>query len=139
MMKHKPPKELEHWNQIGKPYKDQEIPDVAEFERMFKVWWSSLQPVSHVKNRCLLLATKEINWRKVNKAGPGGLVLVLLTLTWWKVACGGTSSIKWELVVEDVAAVLQQLPALPPIKEVRKHVSPDKPHPDSRPSKRISK
>ena len=136
--KNKAPKEVGIWNKFSQPSNDQEIKDIAEFGRVFDAWWFDLQPATHVKGGHLLPATDEINWRKINKAGKGGFVLVMLTLTWWRVACGETSS-EWDLAVGDIIEVLQQIWKLPPIKESCKCPMPDDTLPVSRPSKHVSK
>lgn len=92
-------KEVGIWNKLSQPCNNQEIKDITEFGRAFDVWWFNLQPAAHVKNGHLLPATDEINQRKINKVGKGGFVLVMLMLTWQRVACGETSS-EWDLAVE---------------------------------------
>ena len=138
VIKNKAPKEVGIWNTLGRLCNNQEIKDIAEFGRAFNEWWFDLQPAACVKDGHLLPATDEIDWRKINKAGKGGFVLVMLTLNWWRAACSETSS-EWDLAVGDVIEVLQQIWKLPSIKESHKHPMPDDTLPESRSSKHVSK
>ena len=110
--KNKALKEVGIWNKLSQPCNNQEIKDITEFGRAFDVWWFNLQPAAHVKSGHLLPATDEINQRKTNKVGKGGFVLVMLMLTWQRVACGETSS-EWDLAVGNVIEVLWQIRSCP--------------------------
>lgn len=101
MTKYKPPTQLAVWNQEGQPCTDQEIRDVVKFKKSFEVWWMELQPAAHTKGGCLQSVRDNIDWRKMNKAGRRGFVVVMLLLTWWRAACSKAKSDQWELMVNN--------------------------------------
>lgn len=127
------------WIKGGQQYKDQEVKDIADFQKRFEAWWFDLQPAARSKGGSLLPATSGIDWKKLNKAGKSGFVLVMLALTWWRAACGEISSARWEWAVSDVAEALRHVQKLPLITESRKRAVPDDPNPTSPPSKRVSR
>ena len=98
-----------------------------------------LQPAACTKGGCLQPVRDNINWRKMNKVGRRGFVVVMPLLTWWRVACSKAKSDQWELMVNNVAEVLEKVWKLPPITSSCKHVVSDDPVEDSRPSKRVKK
>ena len=91
------------WDKADQPCKDQAIKNIVQFMKAFNMWWLKLQPTTCVKGGSLLPATNPFDWKKMNKAG---FVLILLALTWWRVACGESGSIEWEVAVDDTAEVL---------------------------------
>ena len=90
--KHKPPKQLAIWIKEGQLCEDQEIKDIIKFGKCFEAWWMELQPAACMKGSHLQLVTDDINWRKMNKAGRRGFMVVMLLLTWWRAACSKTES-----------------------------------------------
>ena len=103
---HKLPKEVTLWDKADRLCEDQAIENIVQFMKAFNMWWLKLQPTAHVKGGSLLLAKNPFDWKKMNKAGKSGFVLILLVLTWWRAACGESGSAEWEVAVDDAAEVL---------------------------------
>lgn len=111
--------------QAGQPCEDQVIKDLADYKKSFDAWWFNLQPVACTKGSILQLAKDDFDWKKMNKAGKNGFVVVMLILTWWRAACDRSSTEEWERVLDHVTEVLGQVTKLPLITSTHKCHVPD--------------
>ena len=95
--------------------------DIDTFANQMREWWTSLMPGWRLPPAgCDTAETKwplrravpdDEPWLKVRKSGPGGIFLVLLGLSWWRLRSvhGQSSRREYASVVEDVAWVLKEV------------------------------
>lgn len=87
----------------ARPWTD--FPVGADFQEKCRAWWRELQPAGR------RIFDREIiqDWGSLNAAGPGGTMLLLIVLAWWRCDSGNESLANWEYYVEDVAWVLENM------------------------------
>lgn len=92
----------------ARPWVDMHVGD--EFPEQCEAWWNDLQP----RNRQPFDRREDVtDWGVLNTAGPCGVMLILLVLTWWRYIRQSEGS--WESVVEDVAWVLERMRDCEPV------------------------
>ena len=101
----------------------------------WKTWWKGLQPDGRKADpQAWPLPHGDFtatDWFSVARAGPTGLLLVVITLAWWGYYVMGEGQTEEFLVaVDDVLWALTQMASLPPPKPKGKH---DLDHEDDEP------
>lgn len=85
-------------------------------------WWVDIQPSGRLIEGDFVLARRDIgaiDWKRLRKSGPGGLFLVLVGLTWWKLMIGDDNS-DWAKAVVDVTWALHEMKGVTLLKAPRK-------------------
>ena len=121
------PEEWSKWTAKARgrerPYQDPpKIADPAEFGTAFVKWWNAMQPAFRQSPDGMPQAfysppaTDGKNaWAQLQRAGPNGLVTVMVLLFWWGTSLEtrsrwqDDSSSSWAEAVKDVAQTLQSL------------------------------
>jgi hypothetical protein len=108
---------VQQWIKRKKSPKYQpDIDQPSEFGATWKQWWINMQP-SWRKGESLLTRTLPENvdwdWETLSHGGLKGLLLVVMTLSWWISATKGDSEFDLELrnAIDDVKWVLGELVA----------------------------
>lgn len=98
------PQEIGFWLKSCRPWKEVPIKDAAYFSASWDKWWSAILPVSRAS-----LNSNEADWRRLDKMGKNGLVLVMVSLVWWGECTQGNTS--WLTAVREVTQVLRKVRA----------------------------
>lgn len=109
------PQQIPDWTQRRRQYdKSPPIESPSSFAALWRVWWTSMQPKSRIveENTWPMKRTVDANekWEKLLKGGENGLVLVLLSLSWWlKSTKKRDETRECLMAIEDVEWVLGKL------------------------------
>lgn len=114
----KRPAEVHKWQKEGR--KIDGMPDVTddidEFSRAWFCWWKSLQPRWRIDGNGDLTEEYDVpegcDWAGVQKGGPNGFYMLLLTLGWWGIATedrGQEAREYWGKAFFDIDWVLHQM------------------------------
>ncbi|KZP29502.1 hypothetical protein FIBSPDRAFT_988802 [Athelia psychrophila] len=111
------PQPLEDW--LSRPRRHNINPPIGtplEYGTAWCAWWRSMQPRWRREGAMagdMALIRRQVddeNWLNVAKAGANGIVLALVSLSWWSLGAKGDSDRQWcSDAVDDVAWVLKQL------------------------------
>lgn len=111
------PQPLEDW--LGRQRRHDVVPPIGtplEYGTSWCAWWRSIQPRWRREGPTgsgMALVRRDVEdeaWLNVAKAGANGIVMVLVSLSWWFVAAKEDSDRQWCMdAIEDVAWVLKQL------------------------------
>lgn len=96
------PQEIGSWLKGCRPWKEVLIEDEARFSASWFIWWSSILPVTRAD-----INSSEADWRRLDRMGKCGIVLVMVSLVWWGECTRGNSS--WLQAVKEVTQVLQKV------------------------------
>lgn len=111
------PKEVAEWMKWGRKLnKPPAITDISQFSQSWWGWWQGLQPAWRLRdssNRPLISSMVGDHWGGLVRPGKNGLLLVLLTLAWWKNVCTELTLFEWEAAVADVSWVVSQMASGP--------------------------
>lgn len=101
------------------------IPDPLDFGHRWRTWVTSLMPDWRKRNPKEWPLPREVplgeRWESIRKGGRDGILLLLMSLSWWKNATheGSVARDEYESALEELAWLLQQLiavsPSSPPI------------------------
>ncbi|KAI0054696.1 hypothetical protein BV25DRAFT_1816697, partial [Artomyces pyxidatus] len=107
------PSQIPHWVSRGRRFeKPPEVGKPAEFMVVWRKWWIALQPEWRGDDWPLSRtgATGEETWEETLKGGRNGFEMILVSLSWWgAVAKTEKQKREWELAVEDVQWVAEQM------------------------------
>ncbi|KAF7798118.1 hypothetical protein EIP86_009333 [Pleurotus ostreatoroseus] len=106
------PKQIGHWMQYLRRdlKKTPEIQDVESYALAWWAWWRGMQPEWRVDVPLggTMRRDGTGGWEKLRRPGKNGVLLVLLSLWWWK-AHPSADENAWAVAVEDVKWVLEAL------------------------------
>lgn len=114
------PSQVSDWFKNGRKSSGQGWDSCCEgdgdtFGEGWRAWWSDIQPRTRERdgNGALSRNQVDIDWACLCKAGSSGMLLVLVTLSWWRTRLGQAEALSsladWEDAVNDVAWVLGYL------------------------------
>ncbi|KAI9070334.1 hypothetical protein FKP32DRAFT_1558137, partial [Trametes sanguinea] len=96
-----------NWRELEKP---PHIPDMDQYRESWWLWWSGIQPAWRTKDSA---GHPEIggngDWDCLEKPGKNGILIVLLSLVWWKQQSPAASVGDWEAAVRDVCWVIRSM------------------------------
>ncbi|KAL4262140.1 hypothetical protein AB1N83_009759 [Pleurotus pulmonarius] len=106
------PPQVARWFAYGRLYTtDPNIPDIVKYENSLLAWWLFLQPEWRTSEGPLPLALYDApegsNWASLNKTGPDGLLLVMMSFAWWGAIVGETTS--WLAASADLKHALKAM------------------------------
>lgn len=83
--------------------------DSDAFGKRWWLWWADIQPEGRqIKGDAVPdVDGSTLDWTRLCKPGPTGVLLALVTLIWWKKMLGGVESDSWTKAVVDVEAALR--------------------------------
>lgn len=111
VLKSSRPIEISQWVAGGRKLEDQPIATEG-FKQKWWEWWELMQPSGRRQSSSLLDVSKIKDWRKMQKWGSGGWVLIMLSLLWWGKASTDNGA-DWSEAVRDVTKVLSCLRETP--------------------------
>lgn len=88
------------------------IENVAEYEEQWWAWWDAMQPEWRMAGpNGRLMRDGDGEWpAAMRRPGQNGMLIVLLSLRWWRAALGEDGDTgSWDAAVHDVAWVLSRL------------------------------
>ncbi|KAF7967885.1 hypothetical protein HWV62_32828 [Athelia sp. TMB] len=89
--------------------------DGAAFGVSWWAWWADIQPDGRQVQGDIVPDTdgSMLDWTRLCKPGPSGILLVMVALVWWKKMLDGAMSDSWTRAVLDVEAAIRhsRLPA----------------------------
>ncbi|KAI9066135.1 hypothetical protein FKP32DRAFT_1566488 [Trametes sanguinea] len=87
-----------------------EINDEQEYVRMWRLWWAGLQPEWRPLDDYGWPMIGGIGeWDVLTSPGKNGILIVLLSLVWWREVATEASWVQWDAAVEDVVWVLHSM------------------------------
>lgn len=101
------------------------VGDVSEFAGIWWEWWRAIQPAGRTTSESGSLSRVDgLDWKRLHKSGPNGLLLVLVVLVFWRNMARGdkVAAGKWGEAVEDVTWAMLQMKGVSglPVKNARK-------------------
>lgn len=100
------------------------VGDGCEFAEIWWEWWRSIQPTGRTTSKSASLNKADgLDWKRLRKPGPNGLLVVLVALVWWRnMEQSEVVAQRWRKAVEDVTwAMVQMKGSLgSPVKKARK-------------------
>ncbi|KZP14612.1 hypothetical protein FIBSPDRAFT_751613 [Athelia psychrophila] len=87
------------------------IGDASQFTVVWWDWWASIQPAGRATGNSISLNKADgLDWTRICKPGPNGLLNVLVALVWWRnMTHSGVATQKWGKAVVDVAWAMVQM------------------------------
>ncbi|KAF7969250.1 hypothetical protein HWV62_27834 [Athelia sp. TMB] len=101
--------------------------DGAAYGVAWWAWWVEIQPKGRRSEGEFALARRDagpLSWRCLSKSGPSGLLLVLVSLLWWKMMVGNADD-NWREAVVDVTWALHEMKSTPAEPESKKRKQSD--------------
>lgn len=75
-------------------------------------WWAGLQPAwRECDDRGIPVIGGSGDWNALRAPGKNGLLIVLLSLAWWREAATNATMQRWTAALADVAWVIQSMAA----------------------------
>lgn len=110
---------MDRWIKYGRIVEDSDIKDLERWERSWWVWWGDLtegRTVSRGNPSSSVLAS-DFSWRTLDVTSSCGLILVMVSLSWWGRAIqeDGVSDSQvqgWRDAVADVTFALDEVAKL---------------------------
>ncbi|RDX40784.1 hypothetical protein OH76DRAFT_1365665, partial [Lentinus brumalis] len=111
---HGRPPAIRHWLQINRRdyHKRPPIDNEEEFSKSWWVWWTSLQPEWRqldARGRPVMNDTVADDWEPLTRPGLNGLLIVLLSLLWWKEIATQATEPDWDQAARDVSWVVMHM------------------------------
>ncbi|KAI0683219.1 hypothetical protein C8T65DRAFT_560714, partial [Cerioporus squamosus] len=104
---------VKDWLQRGRKYHERPpIDDEEAYVSSWWTWWMALQPEWRERNvhgRPVQTAVAKEDWDKLSCPGQNGLLMVLLTLLWWREVASSATESDWTNGARDVAWVLSHM------------------------------
>ncbi|TFK80228.1 hypothetical protein K466DRAFT_504261 [Polyporus arcularius HHB13444] len=103
------PEEVTEWLKVLRrnTAKSPSIKDEVAYAEKWWRWWGGLQPSWRPRGADgRPVVGGEGDWADLKKPGKNGLLIVLLTLTWWDDAATDATRSQWHAAVEDVSWVI---------------------------------
>ncbi|KAH9900717.1 hypothetical protein C8Q73DRAFT_637162 [Cubamyces lactineus] len=110
------PGEVGHWLRVLRRNLQRPLPisNVKGYGESWWKWWSALQPSWRICNERGRPVPGGIgDWGALVAPGKNGLLIVLLSLVWWRDAESNSTLEDWLAGVADVRWVVQSMAALP--------------------------
>lgn len=82
--------------------------DALAYGAAWWAWWADMQLSGRQIEGDIAPDTDDsiLDWTRLCKPGPFGIILVLISLVWWKNMLNGSENPSWTRAVLDVEAVL---------------------------------
>ncbi len=90
--------------------KPPEIADEAEYCRLWWLWWGGLQPEWRLRDSSgRPVPGGNGDWDVLKNPGKNGLMMVLLSLSWWHGVLSSATRMEWQAAVIDVSWVISSM------------------------------
>ena len=106
------PEAVSHWLRVLRRdlAKSPSIQDEVGYAKQWWTWWSGLQPEWRGRdNHGRPMMSGDGAWDCLNKPGVNGMLIVLLSLSWWREIATTLTLDSWNAAAADVAWVIDKL------------------------------
>ncbi|KAI9068212.1 hypothetical protein FKP32DRAFT_1562193, partial [Trametes sanguinea] len=106
------PPEIHHWLRVLRRVLDK--PPAIEDEEAYRTswwkWWSGLQPDWRYRgDGDRLVIGGQGSWEALTQPGKNGILIILLSLSWWRSSATSATLDDWAAAVQDVGWVIQSM------------------------------
>ncbi|OJT10122.1 25S rRNA (cytosine-C(5))-methyltransferase rcm1 [Trametes pubescens] len=105
------PLQIKQWIQNSRNT-DPVITDLVQYGTKWRRWWMSMQPPARVKaGQLRKVSTTQAKWETLCKCGANGIVIALVSLSWWVEAAEAGSEDEKDAfrMVDDITWVLDRI------------------------------
>ncbi|EIW53636.1 uncharacterized protein TRAVEDRAFT_94269, partial [Trametes versicolor FP-101664 SS1] len=102
------PSEVGHWLRVLRRNlaKPPQIKKESQYAMLWWEWWAGLQPAwRECDDRGIPVIGGSGDWNALRAPGKNGLLIVLLSLAWWREAATNATMQRWTAALADVAWV----------------------------------
>lgn len=113
------PTDIDRWIKYGRMIADSDIEDLESWERSWWAWWGNLVDGRTVSrgNPSSAVLSPDFSWRVLDVTSSCGLILVMVSLSWWgraiwKEDVGDSKAQGWRDAVAEVTFALDAIATL---------------------------